>query len=275
MASRQSDHIVIDLTGDALMTLNDSGAVFAVWSEPLGTASDSGDTSTDDTREGYSYEDERDGEELPDWMKWDDTELEQDGPVQPEQQPDTPVPSISNSQTQENPACASPTDLVRSKDTSIIYQISSAHLLSASPKFRSELQSSKNRQKDGDGFLRMESSDWNPEAFEILLNTLHTRYRRVPKQLSLEMLAKVAVMVEYYQCWEAFELISQTWIQHVRLHNPVPPNYDRDLVLWMMIAWVFKLPKEFAKTTALALRQCTESSIQDMGLGIPSLILRM
>jgi hypothetical protein len=38
------------------------------------------------------------------------------------------------------------------------------------------------------------------------------QHRQVAKQLTLEMLTKVAVLVDYYMCWEAFDLISSVWI---------------------------------------------------------------
>ncbi|XP_014558706.1 hypothetical protein COCVIDRAFT_35998 [Bipolaris victoriae FI3] len=229
MTSPQSSRVIIDPTGDALITLESPGKVFALWIEPQDSSSDSGDIETEDLSEDLDYEDHSDGEELPNWM---------------------------------------------SLSLPLVYQVSSAHLITASPKFGSELLSSRDDQKDSSSLHHIKCSDWDPEAFEILLNTLHTRYRRVPKQLSLEMLAKIAVMVDHYKCWEAFELISQTWIRHIRVCHPMPQTYSCDLMLWMLVTWVFKLPKEFTRATAIVLRQCTESKIQDMGLRIPPSILR-
>lgn len=271
MASPLSGCIVIDLTGDALITLSNSGAMFAVWKEPLDVAGNSGDTRTD----GFSKE-ERDRAKLSGWEEWGKKDLEHDEREQPEPQDDSLGSSLSDTWTKETCMLSAATSSVEpNASTAVVYQVSLAHLATASPTFKRELQSCGEHQKDGNGFSRLECSNWDPEAFEILLNTLHTRYRRVPKQLTLEMLAKVAVMVEHYKCWEALEPISQTWIRHVRVHHPMPLEYCKDLVLWMLIAWVFKLPKEFTRTTALALRQCREPSIQDMHVGIPTSILRM
>ncbi|USP76614.1 hypothetical protein yc1106_03888 [Curvularia clavata] len=271
MASPPSGRVIIDSTGDALVTLNNSGVAFGAWNEPLYIADNSGDTRTEGFGDDFACREERDGAESPSWMKWGET-LKHDEREQPEPQDHPQVPSLSDSWIQKSSAATDSVELDAS--TAIVYQVSLAHLATASPTFRMELQSCRKHQKDHDGFSRLECSDWDPEAFEILLNTLHTRYRRVPKQLTLELLAKVAVMVEHYKCWEAFEPISQTWIRHVRVHHPMPSAYCRELMLWMLIAWVFKLPKEFTKTTTLALQQCTESRIQDMGLVIPPSILQ-
>jgi hypothetical protein len=275
MGSPQSGRIIIDPTGDALITLENPRTIFALWTEPLGAAGDSEDISTGDTSEGISYEDEDDGEELPNWMKWDETDVEHDEEEQPKQQDESSVLSTSEAKSQKSSLHPTIIDSIEpAVPLAVVYQVSSAHLITASPKFKSELQSLIHNQKDDNGHYRLDCSNWDPEAFEIFLNTLHTRYRRVTKQLSLEMLAKVAVMIEHYQCWEAFELISQTWIKHVRMCHPMPSTYSRDLMLWMQVAWVFKLPKEFTRTTTIALHQSTESSIPEMGLGIPPSILR-
>lgn len=276
MTSPQSSRVIIDPTGDALITLGSSGKVFALWIEPQDSSSDSGDIETEDLSEDLDYEDHSDGEELPNWMRWDESDPEYDLQEQPKHQDESIRSTIPERRThgvEVPPAPVHPCK--RSLSLPLVYQVSSAHLITASPKFGSELLSSRDDQKDSSSLHHIKCSDWDPEAFEILLNTLHTRYRRVPKQLSLEMLAKIAVMVDHYKCWEAFELISQTWIRDIRVCHPMPQTYSCDLMLWMLVTWVFKLPKEFTRATAIVLRQCTESKIQDMGLRIPPSILRM
>ncbi|KAJ5031504.1 hypothetical protein J3E72DRAFT_391494 [Bipolaris maydis] len=276
MASSQSSHVIIDPTGDSLITLESPGRVFALWMEPLDTSSDSEDVGTEDLTEELDYEDHSDGEELPNWMRWDESDPEYDVQEQSKQQNGPMLSTIPGIWTHGVDATSAAIHPAKpSPSLPIIYQVSSAHLITASPKFGSELLSLRDSQKDSNSLYHIKCLGWDPEAFEILLNTLHTRYRRVPKQLSLEMLTKIAVMVDYYECWEAFELISQTWIRHIRVCHPMPQTYSRDLMLWMLVTWVFKLPKEFTRATAVVLRQCTESRIQDMGLGIPPSILRM
>jgi len=91
-------------------------------------------------------------------------------------------------------------------------RVSSKHLILASPTFRSML---------GPGFeegqrLRIEGStelalgDDDPDAFEILLNIIHGLTRKVPRSVTLDMLTKLAVLINYYQMHEAVELFSDT-----------------------------------------------------------------
>jgi hypothetical protein len=127
--------------------------------------------------------------------------------------------------------------------------------------------------KGEDGLYHLSASDWYSEAFEILLNVLHLRNRQVPKELSLELLAKVAVLVDYHRCWEDFDLFNTLWVELLRVKQPVPIDYGRALMLWMAVAWVFKLPEEFTATSGIALRENTEPHVQDMELGIPPAIL--
>lgn len=103
---------------------------------------------------------------------------------------------------------------------------------------------------------------------------LHMRFRQVPRSLSLELLAKVAMLVDYYRCWEAFDLIADVWITDLQAKHPVPQIYSRNLMMWLLISWVFKLDAEFERTTKIALRQSFELNIRDMELGIPPAILR-
>jgi len=156
---------------------------------------------------------------------------------------------------------------------SLVFRVSSKLLMNASPRFRKELTSWGESLKAEDDLYHLEASDWDPEAFGILLNTLHLRHRKVPKELTLEMLAKVAVLVDYYKCWEAFDFIAPIWITHARKHWPVDLTVTRHSMLWMMVSWVFKLPREFTYTTERVIRLSREEHVRDLGLGIPKSIL--
>jgi hypothetical protein len=159
---------------------------------------------------------------------------------------------------------------------SISYLVSSRHLALASGYFKSSLADDgwiEGQTSATDGKYHLSASDWDPEALLILLQILHLRNRSVPRSPTLEMLAKVAVLVDYYRCREAVEVLSEIWINNVKLISPVPSTYGRDLVLWMCIAWVFKLPTEFKQTTSIAFRQTKSRTLQHMFLPIPNPVL--
>ncbi len=69
------------------------------------------------------------------------------------------------------------------------------------------------------------------------------------------MLAKIAVLVDYYECYEAVEMFVDFWIQS--LSRNLPKEYSRDLVLWLAISWVFSKENLFKTLTKVAALEST------------------
>ncbi|CAJ2508725.1 Uu.00g137510.m01.CDS01 [Anthostomella pinea] len=44
------------------------------------------------------------------------------------------------------------------------------------------------------------AEDWDANALSILMYVIHGRHRGVPRSASLELLTKIAVLVDYYKC---------------------------------------------------------------------------
>jgi len=89
------------------------------------------------------------------------------------------------------------------------------------------------------GLRRWELGDiFDHEAFAIVVDIIHGRNRRVPRSVSLEMLAKISVVVDDLSCFEAVEVFSKMWI--TELKGSLPSTYCRDLVLWILISSVFR-----------------------------------
>ena len=112
------------------------------------------------------------------------------------------------------------------------------------------------------------AADWDEEAFLILLNILHLRNRKVPRIVSLEMLAKIAVLIDYYECGEALEGFTEKWVGSLVAVTPMPLTYCRDLVLWIWVTWAFSSAAHFERATAVAVKESTEA-FRDLGLPIP------
>lgn len=153
------------------------------------------------------------------------------------------------------------------------FHVSSRHLTLASPWFKRTLTSSSFKEavrNPTNGRFYVNATDWDEEAFLILLNIFHLRKRQIPKIMSVEMLAKIAVLVDYYELEkaEAIEDYVDTWINHVRRSYTVPTSYGRDLLLWVCVSAVFDLSAEFEKATAVAIRESI-GSIQTLNLPIP------
>jgi hypothetical protein len=138
------------------------------------------------------------------------------------------------------------------------YLVSSRHLTLVSPVFRGMLSGqnwNEGVRNEIDGLYHVNAEDWDAEALLVLLDVLHHRNRRVPHTVSLEMLTKLVVLVDYYECPEALESFTGRWTEHLKTSSPVPSHFCRDLVLWMCVAWVLELPDEFAQTTTVAIRR--------------------
>jgi hypothetical protein len=154
--------------------------------------------------------------------------------------------------------------------TDVHMRVSSKHLILASPTFRSML---------GPNFeegqrLRIEGStdialgDDDPDAFEILLNIIHGLTRRVPRRVTLDMLTKLAVLVNYYQMHEVVELFSDTWINTLAKEG-LPQSYSTETIRWLLISWVFHKPMEFQAVSRIIELGCDETLEDDFDESLP------
>ncbi|KAH7122733.1 hypothetical protein B0J11DRAFT_532172 [Dendryphion nanum] len=189
-----------------------------------------------------------------------------------------PTPSVDggveNSIVGPAEPASEPTKL---EDDEIHYLVSSRHLMLASPWFRRTLTREEfiEASKDpSDGLYHIPASDWDEEALLILLNVFHVRTRQVPTTVSLEMLAKIAVLVDYYELEnaEVMERDIRVWIADVRRSVEFPSSYCRDLMLWICISRVFQMSVEFEKATAMAIKG-SEGCIQTLDLPIHQKII--
>ncbi|KAJ4127912.1 hypothetical protein NW768_008195 [Fusarium equiseti] len=102
------------------------------------------------------------------------------------------------------------------EDTQVEFRVSSRHMSLASPVFRAMLESKfKESQLNEQGLYEVQASEWDAEAFVILLDIIHGHNRDVPKRISVETLSQIAIIVDYYGCHEIMELSDEadatTW----------------------------------------------------------------
>ncbi|KAF2833444.1 hypothetical protein CC86DRAFT_415193 [Ophiobolus disseminans] len=86
----------------------------------------------------------------------------------------------------------------------IHYHCSAAHLKLASKTFEKALSgewAESVRKDNGRHYIIVE--DWDEAALCILLNIIHLRNDQVPSEIDLEMLAKIATLIDYYQSRKA------------------------------------------------------------------------
>jgi hypothetical protein len=151
-------------------------------------------------------------------------------------------------------------------------RVSSRHLTLASPYFKRMLKGPwrEGNELASDGRVSIPMEVCDSPSLVILMNIIHGHTRKVPRSVDLDMLAKISVLVDLYECAEAVELFADTWID--QLKNDLPTTYVRDLILWTCISWVFRKSAEFKKLTAIAQMQSQEP-IQTLGLPIPGRIV--
>ncbi|KAE8306926.1 hypothetical protein BDV41DRAFT_569477 [Aspergillus transmontanensis] len=151
-------------------------------------------------------------------------------------------------------------------------QASAKHLILASPVFQKALTES---WKEGfhllkKGAAEITISGWDLDAFLILMNIFHCRPQNLPREISLELLAKVVILADYYQCQTLVQYFAERWIKSLRVN--LPTTYSRDSMLWVWVSWVFRQSYEFEKCTLLAISQ-SSNRITNLGLPIPEQVI--
>jgi hypothetical protein len=161
-----------------------------------------------------------------------------------------------------------------SEPSEIQMRVSSRHLILASPYFKAALDGPwrEAASVSADCCRYIHTDDWDPQAFLILMHIIHGRNRQVPRLVSLELLAKIAVLVDYYECYEVVEVFAALWLQGMKSESQLPIQASRELVLWLCISWVFGDADVFMSVTSTALQQSREP-LATLGLPIPERIV--
>lgn len=153
------------------------------------------------------------------------------------------------------------------------YQVSSRHLILASPFFRAALTKGwkETHILGTHGSVTFTVYDWDDQALMIFLNIIHGQHRDLPWKIGLELLAKVTVIADYYQCIDAIQFMALSWYAFLKptCSDLVRP---KDIVLWLWVSWVLRLPEQFRKVGAMAKDQLGER-MDSLGLPIPRRIL--
>ena len=151
-------------------------------------------------------------------------------------------------------------------------KVSSKHLSLASSHFKNQFKW-KWTDPDAaqpDGRVHIQLDGFDPTAVTIVMNIIHGRSRRVPKIIDIETLAKVAVFVEKFQFHEAVDIYIDNWLG--QLEKSLPTEYNRDLVLWIFVAYVFHRSDVFETATRIAISQ-SNGPIKTLGLPIRGKII--
>lgn len=154
----------------------------------------------------------------------------------------------------------------------IRYYCSAAHLKVASKVFDKALSGDWAESRKHYGLYHIVVEDWDEDALLILLNIFHTRYNAVPRFVEIERLAKLATLIDYYQCEEATAMCKEKWVDALLAIHAPPSTYDRSLMLWLCVACVFRLRSVFQATTETAINRGDDGSLRTLGFPIPQVV---
>ncbi|EED18697.1 conserved hypothetical protein [Talaromyces stipitatus ATCC 10500] len=151
-------------------------------------------------------------------------------------------------------------------------KVSAKHLMLASPVLKKTLSGG---WKESEIFAKKGSidlvvEDWDLDAFLLFLRILHCQHHDLPSSVTLEMLAKIAVMADYYACKNTVAFFANLWIE--KLEPAFPTEYSRDLMLWLFVSCFFDKRELFAKSASIAMTKCN-APITNLGLPIPINVL--
>ncbi|RYC54365.1 hypothetical protein CHU98_g11841 [Xylaria longipes] len=252
--SREPLHTV-DPKGDVILILHNPDAPFAVWNEnnnlpyvaPL-------EQSEADPRTPY-FDPSSDDSEAASTLNDD---LTQDPITHFEPDPELVIPDTDTAVGNDDKVLPElhklpPSTSSAQATTEVRFLLSSRHLILASEYFRSALEGpwKEGNSISPDGHRSICAEDWDGTALLILMQVIHGRCYSVPRLMSLEMLAKIAVLVDYYQCHEVIKIWSDIWIE--KLACSIPKTCTRELLLWILIAFVFEQKDLFAEATKVAI----------------------
>jgi hypothetical protein len=284
--------VELDPQGDTILILHNANAPFAVWDKyaewesPLVTTPalqfypnlyEDTFRRIDSTKFGDKFVDDEDEYPPPKAVYGEEVAVEEspDEVAEPDSM-EPPAVSPPMIQGEYSPTASSPTwrSLTPIKhhqgQRQLQMRLSSSHLRLASNYFKRMWNGPWKENSTGPDHCSVEAEDWDPAALLIVMNIIHGHNRSVPRTVSLEMLAKVAMLVDYYECHERVELFSAIWIENLR--HQLPKTYDRDLVLWLLVSWVFSQANIFKLISKIALMEC-RGPLQTLNLPIPATVV--
>ncbi|KAH8694916.1 hypothetical protein BGW36DRAFT_299995 [Talaromyces proteolyticus] len=150
-------------------------------------------------------------------------------------------------------------------------QVSAKHLALASPVFKKTLHGGWKESLTflEKGCVEITVHSWDLEAFLILMYLVHCRYRNLPDEINIELLAKLAILVDFYDCKDVAVFIKKKLA--ICMEN-LPATNPRDVMMSIWISWVFEMSQQFTESTSLMM-SVSMGQIKNLGLPIPSKIL--
>ena len=154
----------------------------------------------------------------------------------------------------------------------IHFRLSSRHLILASRYFEKMMEGPWSESGTIPSFESpriVYADDWDEQVLLILMKIVHGRSREVPRKLDLEVMAKFAVLVDYYQCLEITDIYVETWLRRLPKISGV---YDRQLILRLAVSWIIPEKNALGDIAQVIVNQCT-GPIRTLDLPIPQAVV--
>ncbi|GJC82996.1 hypothetical protein ColLi_05834 [Colletotrichum liriopes] len=266
----------IDPGGDVVLVLRNPNAPFAVWKDYDWAAKSKDSMDNMDNMDNMESNNSKKGKKKKkkSLVVWPSSPIQEPASEPPEDivSPDIPAPERPCIQSGAGEDSPSVQNANIDDEAEIKFLLSSRHLVLASRYFNAKLNGTWKEATPHpvDRRYHLEASDWDPDALLILMQVIHGRMRSVPRRIDFEMLAKIAVLVDYYDCHEVIEVFSSIWIDSLK--GQLPSGCNRDLVLWLLISHVFQQDDIFSRITQTAVLE-GQGPLPTMDLPIPSIII--
>lgn len=160
-------------------------------------------------------------------------------------------------------------------------RVSSKHLTLASRYFKSRLCGcwSEGAILESDGYVVVPVYCSNSNALFILLRIIHCQTREVPREVDLQMLCDIAVLVDFYDLYDAVEFFSSLWIDNLMSKGPAfsstyrnNPAMEKLIVQWVWVSYAFGYRTIFRQTTERVFRNSL-GPMERYGLPIPNKVV--
>lgn len=181
---------------------------------------------------------------------------------------DEPTHSDTGAGPSEDASAALSQTPVRSGGRKAEAQVSFKHLSLASSFFEHMLEgkhagmlAAQNREE-----ATLDFTKDNFDAWQLLLNIIHGHTRKVPRELGLQRLSQVVLLIDKYELHEVAEVFTDMWFGH--LLPTMPSHIEESLTNWILISFVLGKADEFAALTRTAIWE-TQFESQHQGIWIP------
>ncbi|KAM0255351.1 hypothetical protein ACHAQJ_005871 [Trichoderma viride] len=130
------------------------------------------------------------------------------------------------------------------------FYVSMKHLSLASPRAKVVLQGQfKESIPEADGLRHWKFEPiFDAEAFKIVMNMIHAQLRELPDEVTLAMLANIAVIVDDLNCQNSVNFFAKLWIDKLDKSN-IQWYISENLAHTIFVASVFELAEQFKMAT--------------------------